>query len=189
MKTTLYLALLILTTTLTYGQCDALIKITQQEFEQHFVQGDTVQPSAGFVKEDNEVHIPGIDHPYTDWYEDGVMVYEPVGKIFNDFYVLEMMDEIKDSYYLIRPEPYSFTEVTGYPYMYGNYILAIESPHTDYDNSLEVWEFKNGTFKLCKKIGLTACGIQDVLQSYIKNKTAYIKTYYSQQPQYYKLKF
>jgi hypothetical protein len=189
----LYTLIILLISLSGFAQCIDLISITKKEFDQYYTKGDSAQYSPDFVKHGNSVKIPGIDSVYTDSSEneDGIIVYVPQGLIFGSVYVLEVGDEIMSHYRLISTDPYFDKEIIGFPYIFGNYILAIENPHTDYQVTLQLWSTKNKgksiNFQLKKELSLGKCGLYGIVASYIYNGFIYLKNN-ANAVSYYKIK-
>ncbi|MFP9099177.1 hypothetical protein ACLI09_08995 [Flavobacterium sp. RHBU_24] len=163
-----------------FAQCNDLITITKKEFDQYFTKGDTANYSPDFVKHGNTLTVPGSDVILTDSNpdEDGVIVYVPRGVIFNTTYVLETQDEIMNHYQLISSGAYPDRDIIGFPYIFNDYLLAIEDPHTDYPLIVQVWKIKRQgkDFELKKELKLGECSLYDISACishghiYIKNR-------------------
>jgi hypothetical protein len=178
----LYTLIILLISLTGCAQCNELITITKREFDQYYIKGDTAKYSPDFVKQRTGFKIPGGDVIYTDYFnpsEDGVLSYWPRGVIFKNIYVLETQDETMNYYNLIRTEPYMDHGIIGFPYIFGNYMLAIEEPHTDYPLTIQAWKIKNKgkntDFQLKKEISLSKCGTYNIDAAYIHNGFIYLK--------------
>lgn len=177
----IYIFLLLFSTIVSYAQCNDFIKISQEEFDRYTVVADSARPTPSFFKQDGIVHMPHTTVIFKDApeSENGVLKYVPRGVMFNDIYVLETQDEIRNSYNLIRISPKIDEEIIGFPYIFGKYMLAIEEPHTDYAFILQVWEIlsKAKDIKKRKEIALTKCEINNVESAYINNGYVYLKVH------------
>ena len=82
-------------------------------------------------------------------------------------------------YFAINVETNSIDTLVGYPQIYGEQWLCMQSPFTDYPAYIEIWQIEGENAQLTDKFSLESCDIRiNQFESYYDKKQAYILNHY-----------